>query len=95
MGKTPDYHALTRARELVGMICGTMERMREGLAGQLLDDRREHDCSCGARRLPQERRVISTVIYGVVPATDASRKEVNEAWGRDMMLIYSGRDREI
>jgi hypothetical protein len=62
----------------VGMICGMMERMREGLAGQLLDDRREHDCSCGARRLPQERRVISTVIYG------------NTSWlklGRSMLFL--------
>ncbi|GFF27207.1 hypothetical protein IFM61606_09910 [Aspergillus udagawae] len=82
MGKPPDYHTLTRARELDDLRDDEQERMREGLTGQVLDDRQEHDCSCGE----PDPLDASTVIHGVAPATDASR-ERGLGPRHDMMLI--------
>ncbi|KAH3056565.1 hypothetical protein KXW16_005580, partial [Aspergillus fumigatus] len=75
MGK-PNYHTLARATELVDLICGTINRSRweNDWPGKCLMTGRSMWRAGFTRRLPQEQRVTSTVIYGsCLPLTPQGR----------------------
>jgi hypothetical protein len=61
------------------MICGKQERTREGLAGLVLDDRQEHDCSCGEPDAldvcPKDNSDSTTIYWVALPPTPQGRSE--------------------